>query len=83
MTNFPSYSFTQQVEETGVIARQSQPSDATYDYYHKLYLLTRGPIPMEEVREIGEDPRYREDHSLLDDLLANNERHVSFASISF
>jgi radical SAM superfamily enzyme YgiQ (UPF0313 family) len=82
MTNFPTYDFTKQVEHESVIARQETPSDSDYEYYHKLYLLTRGPRPVEELRRIGEDSKYRENHHLLDPLL-HNEDYMSFTGISF
>lgn len=82
MTNFPTYDFTEQVEQQAVIARQQAPTEEDYDYYHKLYLLTRGPLPAEEVRRIGNDPKYRANHHLLDPLL-RNEDHMSFTGISF
>ncbi len=82
MTNFPTYDFTEQVAREGEIASKSTPSEADYDYYHKLYLLTRSPMPMDDVRKVGEDPKYRANHHLLDALI-RNEDCLSFTGISF
>ncbi len=82
MTNFPTYNFTEQVVRDGEIASKTAPSESDYDYYHKLYLLTRGAMPMDEVRKVGEDPVYRANHRLLDPLI-KNEKRMSFTGISF
>lgn len=37
-----------------------------YDYYHRLYRLTRTDMPTEQIRQIAEDPQYRENPKLLD-----------------
>ena len=43
-------------------------------YYFKLFDLTRTDMPEEEIRKIAADPKYREDHNLLNPLL--NEADV-------
>ena len=84
MTNFPDYGFTKDVDaHPELIARHDREiTQDMYDYYHKLYFLTRGPMPKEEILAISRDPRYRQDHHLLDPLLAN-EKYMSFTGISF
>ncbi len=53
MTSFPTYDYTQQVVEMdAVLATDAQSAgrrvtQQDYDYYHKLYLLTRTDIPVE------------------------------------
>lgn len=37
-----------------------------YDYYHRLYRLTRTDMPTEQIRNIAADPQYRENPKLLD-----------------
>jgi anaerobic magnesium-protoporphyrin IX monomethyl ester cyclase len=84
MTNFPTYDFTRQTDEQAdLIASQGAAlTQEDYDYYHKLYLLTRTDMPRDQVRGIGEDPRYRTDPQLLDQLI-NNDTYMSFTGISF
>lgn len=84
MTSFPDYGFTKDVEaHPELIARHDKEvTEEMYDYYHKLYLLTRGPMSIDEIRAISKDPKYKKDHRLLDPLLTN-EKYVSFTGISF
>ncbi|MCB1615470.1 MAG: B12-binding domain-containing radical SAM protein [Pseudomonadales bacterium] len=84
MTNFPEYSFTKKVDENpDLIAKHDQElSQDIYDYYHKLYLLTRSSMPREQLRKIGDDPQYRENHKLLDPFMTD-EKYMSFTGISF
>lgn len=84
MTNFPTYDFTKKVDESqDVIASHGNPvTQADYDYYHKLYLLTRTDIPRDSLRAIGSDPKYRNNPQLLDQLI-NNDTYMSFTGISF
>ena len=94
MTNFPTYEFTRQVDEQqkmvangGIIASHSNalmqtPTQQDYDYYHKLYLLTRTNMPREQVKAIGDDPQYRANPELLDSMI-NNDTFMSFTGISF
>lgn len=93
MTNFPTYDYTRQVKEMDSVlasdAMQStnggvgkMPEQSDYDYYHKLYLLTRTDMPVEELRAIGEDPYYRQHPELLNELMTNKPS-ISFTGISF
>ena len=84
MTNFPTYGFTEEVEKNPslITKHQNEMSEELYDYYHKLYFLTRGPLSIQEIRTISEDPKYRKDPSLLNPLLTS-EKYVSFTGISF
>lgn len=84
MTSFPDYGFTKDVADNPDLIAQhdKELSQEMYDYYHKLYLLTRGPMPKEELRAVSEDPKYKNDHSLLDAMLSD-EKYVSFTGISF
>jgi hypothetical protein len=58
------------------------PTQKEYDYYHKLYLLTRTNMPREQVKAIGSDPQYRANPELLDSMI-NNDTFMSFTGISF
>lgn len=64
---------------TDIVASDSKPAagflcqspldEKTYDYYHKLYRITRTDMPRELVRQLGDDPQYRENPALLDQFL--------------
>ena len=93
MTNFPTYDYTRQVDERDSLlasdAVQSKKDtigkmlgQSDYDYYHKLYLLTRTDMPVEELRAIGGDPSYRQQPELLDAYLTIKPS-ISFTGISF
>ena len=76
MVGFPTYSYTRMSEDNAAAAAdpnriaisEGLPRE-TYDYYHRLFRLTRSEIPVEEVRAMGVDPKYRENPELLDPLL--------------
>jgi radical SAM superfamily enzyme YgiQ (UPF0313 family) len=66
MVKFPTYGFTDNVE------RQKRtlalgPDD--YEYWHRMYLLTRTDLPAEKIREIAASPEVRRNPSLVDPLL--------------
>ncbi|MEZ5493519.1 MAG: radical SAM protein [Pseudomonadales bacterium] len=90
MTNFPTYAYTEQLAErerllasdTTTCTASHEPSQQDYDYYHKLYLLTRTDMPVKQLRAVGEDLLYRENPSLLDPLITNKP-NISFTGISF
>jgi radical SAM superfamily enzyme YgiQ (UPF0313 family) len=99
MTNFPTYDFTRQVDKKEFDEKEAAENNALpgniasckpaltqddYDYYHKLYLITRTDMPVEQIRQLGEDPHYRKNHHLLDPLV-NNDTHknLSFTGIAF
>lgn len=84
MTSFPTYGFSEDVDKNpSLIAKHNaEMTEKLYDYYHKLYFLTRGPLPADEIRAISEDPKYKDDPSLLTPLLTS-EKYVSFTGISF
>jgi radical SAM superfamily enzyme YgiQ (UPF0313 family) len=77
MISFPTYSYSVMSDENqaslndpGNLASTSeQPSREVYDYYHRLYRLTRTNMPVEQIREIGVNPEYREDPTLIDPYL--------------
>jgi radical SAM superfamily enzyme YgiQ (UPF0313 family) len=66
MVKFPTYGYT-----NGVAARQTTNplSDDDYNYWHKMYLLTRTDLPREKIRALAESPDVRRDPSLVDHLL--------------
>ncbi len=66
MTKFPDYSYTRKVNEQ---QRTTPLTDADYDYYHRLYLLTRTELPREVVQAFGESETIRREPQLLDPLL--------------
>lgn len=76
MIGFPTYAFTRKSEENAkaaadpnsIAVSQGLPR-STYDYYHRLFRLTRSEMPTEQMREIGENPKYRENPELIDEFL--------------
>jgi radical SAM superfamily enzyme YgiQ (UPF0313 family) len=66
MTMFPGYGYTAQVASEG---RSLTLGDADYEYFHKLYLLTRTAMPRPLVRAIGNSRLFRRFPALLDPLL--------------
>ncbi len=68
MVRFPGYGYTKKVVDQ---QKQSALSDQDYEYYHKLYLLTRSNLPRPLVRAIGKAKIFRRFPSLMDPLLAD------------
>lgn len=89
MITFPTYSYTVMSDQNkaakkdpnNLASTHEQPSREVYDYYHKLYRLTRTSMPPEQVREIGNDIRFRNDPSLIDTYL-NPEKIPRFTGLS-
>jgi radical SAM superfamily enzyme YgiQ (UPF0313 family) len=91
MISFPTYSYSVMSEEnqaaikdpnTLAIATSSeQPSREVYDYYHRLYRLTRTQLPVELIKEIGESIEYRQNPALIDPYL-NPEKIPRFTGLS-
>lgn len=72
MMSFPTYAYTEAVDRmiaTDGTLPNSALADDDYSYYHKLFHLTRTGLPRSEIRAIGNDPRYRENHELLNPFL--------------
>jgi radical SAM superfamily enzyme YgiQ (UPF0313 family) len=66
MVKFPTYGYTNKVEEQRV---QLRLDEADYDYWHKMYLLTRTELPRDEIRALAAKPDVRRNPSLVDHLL--------------
>jgi radical SAM superfamily enzyme YgiQ (UPF0313 family) len=66
MVSFPKFGYTRNVEERKATLLLS---DKDYDYYHKLYYLTRTRLPRWLVRAIGSSRLVRRYPSLMDPLL--------------
>ena len=91
MISFPTYSFSVMSEQNqiakkdpnriAVAVADQQPSQEVYDYYHRLYRLTRTKLPVDTIREIGRDIRYRRDPKLIDPFL-NPEKIPRFTGLS-
>ncbi len=86
MIGFPSYKYTRMSEENQ--ASKDDPNRITisealprslYDYYHKLYRLTRTDLPVEKIRELGEKLEYRQNPDLLDPYLVQ-EKYIKFTA---
>lgn len=91
MISFPTYSFSVMSEQNQLAKKDpnrivaavadEQPSREVYDYYHRLYRLTRTKLPVDAIREIGQDIRYRNDPKLIDPFL-NPEKIPRFTGLS-
>ncbi|MFI5010665.1 MAG: hypothetical protein ACHQDY_10370, partial [Solirubrobacterales bacterium] len=66
MVSFPRFGYTLNVESRGA---ELTLSDEDYRYYHKLYLLTRTPLPRRAVRTLGRSRLVRRFPQVLDRLL--------------
>jgi radical SAM superfamily enzyme YgiQ (UPF0313 family) len=66
MTLFPNYGYTAKVKERNL---KPQLSAAQYEYWHKLYLLTRTQLPRRLVNALGRSRVVRRFPKLLDPLL--------------
>jgi radical SAM superfamily enzyme YgiQ (UPF0313 family) len=66
MTKFPEYGYTRTVERQH---KKSPLSEQDYEYYHRLYLLTRSEWPRGMVRALGKLNLLRRFPRLLDPLL--------------
>jgi anaerobic magnesium-protoporphyrin IX monomethyl ester cyclase len=66
MTSFPGYGYTARVKQEQA---KLQVSDRDYEYYHKLYFLTRTELPRWMIRAIGRMGIFRRYPALLDRFL--------------
>jgi radical SAM superfamily enzyme YgiQ (UPF0313 family) len=66
MTAFPNYGYTRKVDAEDAAV---SVSDRDYQFYHKLYLLTRTALPRPLVRAIGNSRLARRFPKLIDPLL--------------
>ncbi len=80
MIEFPTYSFSEKIEQERSVIAQSDGllDEKTYDFYNRLFLLTRLPIPEAEMRAIANNKEYRDNPMLLNDLLSQNTASASF-----
>lgn len=66
MTKFPTYGYTRNVDEK---AQTPTLSEHDYEYWHRMYLLTRTDLPTDRIREIAASPEVRRTPSMIDHLL--------------
>lgn len=86
MIGFPTYSYTRMSEanqkamqDPNNLATSERLPRSTYDYYHRLYRLTRMDLPVDFIREVGNDPKYRDNPELIDAYLVK-ERFAKFTA---
>jgi anaerobic magnesium-protoporphyrin IX monomethyl ester cyclase len=65
MTSYPTYRYSEDVIAAEAAGTLRKPSDEDYDFYHNLYLLTRSTQPESKIREIRNDPKYRDNPTLM------------------
>lgn len=69
MAYFPNYPIQEKFRDQQLLASSERLTEDTYLYYFKLFGLTRTAMPMEQVRALAADPKYRADHNLLNPML--------------
>lgn len=65
MTSYPTYRYSEDVIAAEKAGSLQKPSDADYQFYHNLYLLTRSTLPVSKIREIRNDPKFRKNPELI------------------
>ena len=65
MTSYPKYEYSENVIAAENAGTLNRPSEDDYNFYHHLYLLSRSTLPVSKIREIKNDPKYRENPSLM------------------
>jgi len=73
MAYFPNYPIQDKFKDEGLLASSGKLSEDDYLYYFKLYGLTRSSMSIEQIMAIASDPRYRENHELLNEFLSDGE----------
>ncbi len=74
MAYFPNYPIQEKFQDAQLLASSEKLTEDIYLYYFKLFDLTRSHLSMEAVRAIAQDPRYRQDHNLLNAMLGDANR---------
>lgn len=69
MAYFPNYPIQEKFQDQQLLASSDRLTEDTYLYYFKLFGLTRTAMPFEQVRTIAQDPKYRQNHNLLNPML--------------
>jgi len=74
MSLTPTIALRRQTEEAGLIAQNDHGYEAPlpeslYDYYHKLFHLTRTTIDRDYLRQLADDPQYRDNQAFLQNLI--------------
>lgn len=69
MAYFPNYPIQEKFRDPKLLAHSGQLTEDIYLYYFKLYDLTRSNMSVDEILRISKDPKYRENHRLLDPYL--------------
>ncbi|HEY9036896.1 MAG TPA: radical SAM protein [Pseudomonadales bacterium] len=84
MTYFPGHHFTAEAEAAArenlvTYGRQLQVSDSLYDYYYRLFRLTRMKFPKERIRSLINNPEFREHPERLDEHMKYPEDKLAAA----
>jgi radical SAM superfamily enzyme YgiQ (UPF0313 family) len=74
MAYFPNYPIQEKFKDAQLLASSERLTEDVYLYYFKLFDLTRSEMSMDEVRALARDPKYRQDHNLLNPLLGDANR---------
>ncbi|MCB1615831.1 MAG: B12-binding domain-containing radical SAM protein [Pseudomonadales bacterium] len=73
MSYFANYPIQDKFQDSNLLAKTENISEDTYLFYYKLYDMTRNPaLSNEEIIRISKDPKYRNDHHLLNQYLIDD-----------
>lgn len=72
MAYFPNYPIQDNFKNDNILAKAEALTEDDYAYYFKFFNLTRSEIPMDKIREMFADPRFREDHNRLNPYLKDD-----------
>lgn len=75
MAYFPNYPILDKFNDKELVASSGNLDFAVYEYYFKLFELTRTSMPVEQIQAMADDPRFRADHNLLNPFM-RDEFHL-------
>ncbi len=75
MAYFPNYPIMDKFKDEQLLASSGKLDFSVYEYYFKMFELTRTAMPVEQIKAIAADPRYRADHNLLNEFM-RDEFHI-------
>lgn len=76
LTIYPNYPIHERLNRPEIISATQNLSEDTYAYYFKLMAITRHPkVDRELLKQIRQDPYYREDHNRLNEFLPKDEEN--------
>lgn len=78
LTVFPNFSINDRYKNSDLLAKSEHLPEELYFYYFKMFYLTRsGAVSNEKLREIMNDPRYKQNHELLNPYLPEDRLAIT------